>query len=241
MERWLAGIRKKRAAGTWNAYRLGSAKHVVPHLGHVRLSALRKRDVSKWIEDMEEAGVPQGERTKAVNLLANARKPRFQAGNGPTIPTTVHRSEPDRPAPSPRRGARPYRPSSAPIADAGRFPAISPLDRRESRGLMSVDEKPLHASGGGGMTPKTGRLVVVGRRLIRAAEVAQVLCVSESMVYKLTKAGKLKAVLVGGSLRYWTDEVEDYIQANRTTPGRRKRIELAAVEAEEEAGGLAVA
>lgn len=69
MERWLATVKKARAAATWKQYSVVAARRVVPGVGHLRLVAIRRRDVRAWITAMEEEGVPQGERAKAVKHL----------------------------------------------------------------------------------------------------------------------------------------------------------------------------
>ncbi len=93
------------------------------------------------------------------------------------------------------------------------------------------------------MTPKVRRPTVTNQRMLSVRDVAELLNVSESLVYKLVKTRQLKAVEVGGLLRFWPEEVEEYAQSRRTMPGRKMKIRLADAEekAEAEGVGLAVA
>lgn len=50
-------------------------------------------------------------------------------------------------------------------------------------------------------------------RLLRVAEVAERLAVSEALVYKLMRTGRLPAVHIGGSLRFDPEQIRHFIEA----------------------------
>ena len=56
-------------------------------------------------------------------------------------------------------------------------------------------------------------------RFLTAAEVADILRVSTMTVYRLIKAGELRAVRVGKSYRLAEDEVDRYLSAGFTQAG----------------------
>ena len=56
-------------------------------------------------------------------------------------------------------------------------------------------------------------------RFLTAAEVADILRVSTMTVYRLIKAGELRAVRVGKSYRLAEDEVDRYLAAGFTQAG----------------------
>ncbi|NLF40698.1 helix-turn-helix domain-containing protein [bacterium] len=55
-------------------------------------------------------------------------------------------------------------------------------------------------------------------KLLSCDQVAERLSVSSSTLRKLTYAGKIAAVWVGGQLRYREGEVEDFLTRNKVAP-----------------------
>jgi excisionase family DNA binding protein len=53
-------------------------------------------------------------------------------------------------------------------------------------------------------------------KLLKALEVAARLAVSEKMIYKLAKAGRLPAVRFGSAVRFDSDDVESFISAHKS-------------------------
>ncbi|MGA9883182.1 MAG: helix-turn-helix domain-containing protein [Candidatus Acidiferrales bacterium] len=53
-------------------------------------------------------------------------------------------------------------------------------------------------------------------KLLKAIEVAARLAVSEKMIYKLAKLGRLPAVRFGSAVRFDEDDVEAFITASKS-------------------------
>ena len=59
-------------------------------------------------------------------------------------------------------------------------------------------------------------------RLLRASEVARMLNVSRSMIYRLIEQGELPTVRVGHALRFRSEDVHEYIRKRARGTAKRR-------------------
>lgn len=71
-DEWLSVVKRERAPKTYENARLLPAKHVLPRLGHLRLSALTPRHFSALDDQLAEAGVGPSVRKKLHQILRAA-------------------------------------------------------------------------------------------------------------------------------------------------------------------------
>lgn len=69
------------------------------------------------------------------------------------------------------------------------------------------------------MSATTEAPVPVPRRLLRVAEAAEALAVSEPMVWKLIKTGALRSIKVGNARRIPVDALDEFVEHQAATGG----------------------
>jgi integrase len=73
LTRWLADVASARVRPlTFRSYENAVSRHIVPHLGHRRLSQLMPEHVQAWLSALERAGVSGARRVYLRSMLRNA-------------------------------------------------------------------------------------------------------------------------------------------------------------------------
>lgn len=87
LEEWLrTTVKPNRADATHSSYTLATNRHIIPHIGHVRLLALEPRHLEIWLNTLLEQGVGDRTRQNAYIVLSAALNHAMRRGDLPANP-----------------------------------------------------------------------------------------------------------------------------------------------------------